>query len=598
MSLSRRHALAAIVVVLLCSCTFKARAQQAAAEQKPPAEIDLLWGVQIPVRDGVKLNATIYKPKGDERHPVVFTFTPYIGDTYHERAAYFAHNGYVFALVDVRGRGNSGGRFEPFVNEGRDGYDVVEWLAAQSWSDGKVTMWGGSYAGFDQWTTLKEFPPHLATVVPVAAVYPAVDFPFFHNVFFSYDIQWLTYTSGVTPNLNLFGASPFWAEKFLARYTQNRPYKELDQIVGNGSTQFQTWLKHSTPDEYWDAMTPTTEDYKRIDLPILTITGHYDADQRGALEYYRRHMRYGSEHARQRHYLIIGPWDHAGTRTPRAEVAGVKFGPASLLDMNKLHRDWYDWTLKGGAKPEFLKNRVAYYVPGPGAEKWKYADSLDTISNARRTLYLDSDGDATDVFHSGVLRDEQPKAGAQPDRYTYDPLDTRPAELEREDYEDGNLDQRDVLAMKGDGLVYHTAPFAEDTEITGWLKFVAWIALDVPDTDLQVRVYEIRPDGTSVSLTDDLVRARYRESPRQAQLVKPGEINRYEFDTFQFFSRRVQKGSRLRLVINSPNSIYVEKNYNSGGDVAGETAKDARTAHVTLYHDAQHPSSLEIPVVK
>lgn len=597
MSSSRWHAFAA-VAVLLCSCALAARAQEgSAAEQKPPAEVELLWGVRIPLRDGVKLNATVYKPRGDERHPVIFTLTPYIGDTYQERAFYFARNGYAFALVDVRGRGNSEGRFEPFANEGRDGQDVVEWLAAQAWSNGKVTMWGGSYAGFDQWATLKEFPPHLATVVPVASVHPAVDFPFFRNVFTSYDIQWLTFTSGLTPNTNLFGASPFWVEKYSARYTQNRPYRELDQIVGNTSTHFQTWLQHPVPDAYWDAMTPTPDDYKRIDLPILTITGHYDGDQRGALEYYRRHMLYGSEHARQQHYLIIGPWDHPGTRTPRAEVGGLKFGPASLLDMNKLHREWYDWTMKGGPKPEFLKKRVAYYVVGAGAENWKYADSLEAISNVRRTLYLDSDGRAGDAFHSGVLRGEQP-SGVPADKYTYDPLDQRPAELEREEVQGYLLDQRDVLSINGDGLVYHSAPFAEDTEVTGWLKFVAWMALDVPDTDFHVSVYEIMRDGTSVFLTDDLMRARYRSSPRQAQPVKPGEVNRYEFDAFQFFSRRVQKGSRLRLVINSPNSIFLEKNYNSGGDVASETAKDARTAHVTLYHDPQHPSFLELPIVK
>ena len=172
---------------------------------EPPAAekaFDLQWGVQIPLRDAVHLNATVYKPHGlKEPPPVVFTFTPYNSDTYHARAAYFARHGYVFVLVDVRGRGNSGGRFEPFVNEGRDGHDVVEWLARQPWGNGKVAMWGGSYAGFDQWSTLKEFPPHLATIVPAAAAHPGVDFPAFQNIFSSYLVRWLTLTSGHTPSL-------------------------------------------------------------------------------------------------------------------------------------------------------------------------------------------------------------------------------------------------------------------------------------------------------------------------------------------------------------------------------------------------------------
>ena len=129
-------------------------------------DVDMLWGVKIPMRDGVHLNATVFKPKAMPAPlPVVFTLTPYIADSYEDRASYFARHGYVFALVDVRGRGNAEGAFEPFANEARDGYDIVEWLARQPWPNGKVAMWGGSYAGFDQWATLKEHPPHLATIV-------------------------------------------------------------------------------------------------------------------------------------------------------------------------------------------------------------------------------------------------------------------------------------------------------------------------------------------------------------------------------------------------------------------------------------------------
>jgi putative CocE/NonD family hydrolase len=571
------------------------------------------------MRDGAKLNATIFKPKNQSGAlPVIFTFTPYISDTYQDRALYFAKNGYVYALIDVRGRGNSEGHFEPFVNEGRDGYDAVEWLAKQPWSNGKVMMWGGSYAGFDQWTTIKEAPPHLATIVPAAAAYAAADFPFFKNIFSSYIIQWLSYTSGVTPNLKLFGESSFWTAKFHQLYIEHRPFKELDQIVGNSSTHFQTWLKHPTPDAYWQAMVPSPDQYRRMNLPILTITGHYDGDQTGAMTYYREHMKYGSAEAKERHYLIIGPWDHAGTRTPNRDVGGLKFGAASMLDLNKLHKEWYDWTMKNGTKPEFLKKRVAYYVVG--ADEWKYADSLEAIANSKMTFYLGSDGEANDVFHSGTLNtspntsppatsslssgngqtqsSEASADSAASDKFVYDPLDTRPGELELQEVRDPLTSQRDALNLNGNGVVYHSQPFREDTEVTGYLKFVAWISMDVPDTDFQVSVYEILRDGTSVLLTSDAMRARYRESLTKEKLVKPGEINRYEFNAFTFFSRRIAKGSRLRLILSCPNSIQLEKNYNSGGVVTEESGKDARTAHIVLYHDARHQSSLEIPVVK
>jgi uncharacterized protein len=560
--------------------------------------VSIQWGIKIPLRDGIRLNGTLYKPKESSGPlPVIFTFTPYIADTYHERGMYFASNGFIFLGVDVRGRGNSEGAFEPFVNEGRDGYDVVEWLARQPWCSGKVTMWGGSYAGFDQWTTLKEFPPHLATIVPAAAAHPGIDFPFDRNIFTSYLIQWITYTSGVTPNAKLFGEGGYWKDRFLDFFLRHRPFTELDRFCENPSPIFQTWLAHPVPDAYYDAMVPRLEDYRRINFPILTITGHYDDDQPGALEYYRRHMAYGVPATIADHYLIIGPWDHAGTRTPNREVGGLQFGEASMVDLNRLHKEWYGWTMKGGHRPEFLKKRVAYYVVGPGAECWKYSDNLGSIASEKRSLFLHSGGSANDVFFSGSLTAEKP-VQEKPDGYVYDPLDVRPAEIEQAAGDNPLTDQRAALNLFGNGVLYHSRPFAESTEISGNLRLTCWMAMDVPDTDFQAAVYEILPDGTSILLAADQMRARYRDSRREEKLVKPGEINRYEFKSFGWFSRRVSKGSRLRLLLISPNSSALEKNFNGGGIVAEESAKDARTAHVTVYHDAAHPSVLEIPVVK
>ena len=364
------------------------------------------------MRDGVELNATLYLPKTPDgslpKTPVIFTLTPYISDTYHARGAYFASHGYVFALVDVRGRGNSGGEFEPFANEPRDGHDVVEWLAKQPFCDGKVAMWGGSYAGFDQWATAKEFPPHLATIVPAAAAHPGLDYPSYNNIGMTYDVQWFTFTSGHTPQNNLFGDQKFWRTKFLDAYKKHLPFKSLDSFVGNPSVNFQRILKHPMADAYYDAMLPTREQFQKIALPILTITGQYDGDELGALTYYRDHLANASPQARAKHFLIIGPWDHAGTRTPTDEVAGVKFGPGAIVDLNDLHRQWYDWTMKAGPKPAFLKNQVAYYLLAPGNSgangEWKYADNFETLTANPKTFYLDSkNGDANGVFRSGSL---------------------------------------------------------------------------------------------------------------------------------------------------------------------------------------------------
>jgi putative CocE/NonD family hydrolase len=573
----------------------------------PPAtDYDIRWGVRISLRDKVELNATLYLPKTPDgsapKTPVVFTLTPYISDSYHARGAYFASHGYVFALVDVRGRGNSAGEFEPFANEPRDGHDVVEWLAQQPFCDGKVAMWGGSYAGFDQWATAKELPPHLATIVPAAAAHPPLDYPSLDNVGETYDVQWFTFTSGKASQQNLFGDSKFWRTKFLDAYKKHIAFSALDSFVGNPSQNFQRILKHPTADAYYDAMVPTQDQFKKLSLPILTITGQYDGDELGAMTFYRDHMTNASPEARAKHFLIIGPWDHAGTRTPTDEVGGVKFGPGAMVDLNDLHRQWYDWTMKNGVKPQFLKNQIAYYLLAAGNTgangEWKYTDNYASLIANPKTLYLDSkNGDANGVFRSGMLAEKQPNEGA--DQYVNDPMDTSRGEnVEGAEPKDktAGVDQSFALCMGKDGLVYHTDPLPKETPLVGCPKVSLWVSIDTPDTDLEADLYEIQPDGTSISLWNDLRRLRYRESLREAKLVKPGEVVKCDFDPGLFVARRLMKGSRLRLVVYAPNSIFWQKNYNSGGVVADETAKDARTAHVKVYHDAQHASAIELPL--
>jgi len=558
----------------------------------PAPDVNFQWGVKIPMRDGVKLNATVYTPIKKEPAPCIFTLTPYISQSYHDRGVYFASHGYPFLTIDVRGRGNSEGDFHPLIQEAKDGYDIVEWLARQPYCNGKVTMWGGSYAGYDQWATAKEFPPHLATIVPVASPYAGVDFPMSSNVFATYDIQWLFFTSGRASQEKIFGDEAFWLGKFRHWFESGVPYKELDTVVGAPSPLFQEWVAHPHPDTYWDQYNPTAQQYAKLSLPILTITASHDDDQPGALAHYREYMKNASPEGRARHFLVIGPWDHAGTRTPNAQVGGLTFGPASLVDLPKLHLDWYGWTMQGGAKPEFLKNQVVYYVMF--ADKWRYADSLAAVTREQRALNLGSRTNATDVLNAGTLSSDVQKG--EPDHYVYDPRDTSIAELESQLDPGSLVDQTLVYARSGKQLVYHSAAFDRDTEVSGFFRLSAWIAIDQPDTTFRADVYEIRQDGTSISLASQFLQARYRQSAREPQLVKTQAPQRYEFEQFPFVSQEVKKGSRLRLVIAPVNSIHAEKNYNTGGVVAEESMKDARPVNVRLFHDPQHRSTLYVPL--
>ncbi|MGH8250033.1 MAG: CocE/NonD family hydrolase [Steroidobacteraceae bacterium] len=571
-------------------------AQSESAPQAPPdaAHVTWTWGVRIPMRDGIALNATVYRPKDQKAPaPCIFSLTPYISQNYHDRGIYFAARGYPFLIVDERGRGNSEGQFRA-QTDARDGFDVVEWLARQPYCNGKVAMWGGSYAGNNQWVTASAAPPQLATIVPAASDQPGVDWPMRNNIAYPYIIQWLTLTSGRASQEAIFGDKAFWAARYREWFESGRPFRELDRIVGNPSPQFQEWVSKATQGSYYDALNPNPEQYARLKLPILTITGSYDADQPGALAFYKQHMQHGNPEATANHYLIIGPWDHAGTRTPRAEFGGLKFGPASLVDLPKLHTQWYAWTLQSGPRPEFLRKRVAYYVTG--AEKWRYADTLEGVTSEARAYYLDSDGgSANDVFASGDLVVDRPGKG-RPDRYVYDPRDVSLAALEAEVDVESLTDQRMVLAARGKHLVYHSAPFERDTEISGFFRLSAWIALDQPDTDFMAQVYEVLPDGNAIPLSSDVLRARYRESLRQARLPAKNAVLRYDFERFTFVSRLVKKGSRLRLVVGPINSIYFQKNYNSGGVVAEESIEDARTVTVTLHHGRARASALYVPV--
>ncbi len=559
------------------------------------AKIDFRWGVQIPLRDGINLNATVYTPRGQrEPAPCVFTLTPYESQNYHARGIYFAAHGYPYLTVDTRGRGDSPGEFQPFIQEAKDGYDVVEWLARQPYCNGKVTMWGGSYAGYNQWAAAKESPPHLATIQPAAAPYMGLDFPLRTGMAFPGLLQWVTLVTGRTAQDQIVWKDMAFLTEMARRwFVSGRPFKESDEIFGNPSPIFQEWLAHPHPDEYWDRFNPTTAEYAKIEIPILSITGAYDGSQLGTLTHYREHMKAASPQARDRHYLILGPWEHSGTRTPLPEFGGLKFGPAALVDLPKLHREWFAWTMQDGPKPGFLQKRVAYYVIG--AEKWRYADTLEAVTARSQAYFLDSTGNPTDVLQSASLSAQAP-GQSKPDRYIYDPRDIGWADAESKLDPESLVTQAPVYAQSGKQLIYHSAPFDKDTEVSGFFKLSAWLSIDRPDTDFNVSIYEINAAGESVLLTSDMMRARYRESLREPKLISTQEPLRYDFERFNFVSRLVKRGSRLRLVVGPINSINSEKNYNSGGVVAAESMKDAKAVTVNLYHDRARPSALYVPL--
>jgi putative CocE/NonD family hydrolase len=561
---------------------------------REPVDVDSRWGVEIPVADGTRLNGTLYRPAGSsgQRLPTIVTITPYISDRYHPDAQYFARHGFAFLVVDTRGRGNSGGEFRPLdLEDGQDGRDVVQWIAAQPWSNGRIGMRGGSYGGYNQWATARYFPASLDTIVPIAAPYHGVDFPMNRGVQSPYIIRWLTLTSGRTGQNRSFGDDGFWERKFLDYHRKGIRFLDLDEHVGNPNARFRDWTTRPLVDAHWLARVPSPEQLARLDLPILTITGYYDGDQPGALAHYDAHMRHGSEAGKSRHYLVLGPWDHSGTRLPQRTVGGIEFGEASLFDAWALDRDWYRWAFGEGERPAFLKDRVTYFVAG--ADEWKAAPSLDAISNHTMELMLSSTVERHTVFENGSLGGRKQPDGSS--SYRYDPLDTGKAE--RGVSKAYVTDQSEAVQTAGDGLLFHSAAFDEAVEITGVPRFEGWFEMDVPDTDIRVTLYEILADGSSIALSEQTLRSRYRDGADRERFMEPGVVEQLVFERFFFFSRLIGKGSRLRLFVRPANTVNDQRHYNAASPVYLQTRDDARTATVRLHHSERYPSRLLLPVV-
>ncbi len=376
-------------------------------------------------------------------------------------------------------------------------------------------------------------------------------------------------------------------------YLNHRPFHELDTIAGINTPYFDKWVNQlGDPNlSLWSKDNPTTAEISKINIPILTITGHFDGDQPGALRYYREHMAVASRDARSQHLLLIGAWNHAGTRMPVQTVEGLQLDSKAVIDIDALHMDYYDWVLRGGKKPEILKDAVVYY--STGSERWNTAKRLQDIGSEQALFYLSAaPGEALDVFSSGHLK-TKPVGDEQPTPFVNDPLDLRPADLIK-DIPDALVNPRD--AYLPEMRVFHSAPLQKSMTISGQMKLKLFLEIDTPDTDIYATVFAIRPDGSTVKLGSDIMRARFRQGAASKQLVTPGAIEEYVLDRFYWSSATLSAGSRLRVVVGPLNDPGWQKNYNSGGRLGYETVADAKVATVRIHHSAKYPSRLELPV--
>lgn len=578
-------------VIGFCALAAHAHAAPPAKDEANRIAVQLAWDQQIPMRDGVALSAAVFRdPKQSQKLPVIFAMTPYVGTKYVGPGVYFAQRGYVVVVADSRGRGNSQGSFVPTRVEANDGYDAIEWIAKQPWCNGQVAMWGGSWLGFTQWTIAKLRPPHLRAIAPTASVYPGVDFPFSRGMTTTYVLRWLAYVHGRALNEGLFESEAFWSNAD-AELARGHAFRDYEAITGIRGTVFQTWLAHPTEDAYWRAVTPSDEDYAKLEIPVLTITGVFDADQLGALTYYERHRARATPASFARHALVIGPWDHAGTRRPKPELGGETFGDASVVDILALHVAWYDHVLKGAPAPAFLRDRVMAFFTG--RNQWVSAASLEELEGAGLRFALDATGAVVgDVLRGGALTTRPAKQAAAVTLVS-DPTG-KPREPDEAD-ERWMFAQRESYEKRTSHVEWHSEPLDAETALAGRPRLVVDLAIDQPDSDVSATLSEIRADGTSVYLTSADLRLRYRRV--NAALMRPGAVEEVAFPPMQWFARTLAKGSRLRLSISAEArpGTGIQLNTNTGGDLATEPSSKARVAHLRIQTGPNSHSRLEIP---
>jgi uncharacterized protein len=580
----------------------------AAGEEVGPG-YDIEMGRMIPMRDGVQLEAWIFKPSNlKAKAPAVLTLTQYEIDGGH-RSSFTAYTrrGYVVVAAYVRGRGRSGGVKSDSLGlqVGRDGYDLVEWIASQPWSDGHVVMFGGSFVGMTQWRTAAQHPPHLAAIAPYVPIYPGWDVPNTNGIPQAWSAVILGYTSGRSLNAGFIANQSYWSGKMLEQYAAFRPFRELDEAIGIAQDDWwmtddrgqklsfmKMWLDHVGDESFNLAAEPKAQDYAQMNFPVLTATGYFDDDQPGTLRYDRSYVKGAPAAAVSQHYLVIGPWDHGGTQKPTKEIEGMSIPDAAVIDMDALHADWYDWVLGRGPKPTFLRDQVAYFMMG--ADEWRYAKTLDAASSGKDlNLFLSApEGTPKDLFHSGSLS-KTPVDHEPPVIIVDDPHEL--PELEVAKYAENEDLKSQFRGLEKRAISFHSGFFEGDTEIAGHMRLKLVVEADAPDFDLWAQVSMVLPDGSTLRLGEDIRRARFRNSPFKSELLKPDQIVEIPFQ-FYWMARRIPAGARLRLTIAPLNSPNYQKNYNTGGRIGYEKPEDIRVAHIKIFHDAEHASQLILPL--
>jgi putative CocE/NonD family hydrolase len=569
--------------------------------------------ITVPMRDGVLLAADLYRPAGAGRVPVLLQRTPYNKTAslglYQSYALRAAEAGFAVVMQDVRGRFNSGGVFNPFLQEQPDGYDTCAWIMEQPWSNGRIGMFGGSYVGMTQWQAALAGAPGLEAIAPhVTAAdyhdgwtYQGGAFSLYFNYSWGTGLALETAARRRAIDANDPGAA-IMIERAddLNRFLPMTPLDHDADFI-DLAPYYQDWLDHPDLDAYWDHLNVAGR-YDTLDIASLNMAGWHDIFLGGSLANYIGMSRYGTtERARTGARLLVGPWSHqtASSGGPIGSYwPGVLSAP-DAIDLVGIQLRFFDRWLRDNDTGLDTEPPVQIYVMGE--HRWRKEERWPLERAEAVEFFLASGGRANTLSGDGrLLRDVPGEEQAAPDHYLSDPRDPVPTTGGQlccpvHWSPSGVFDQRSVEA-RPDVLVYTTEPFAAPTEITGPVTVILYAASSAVDCDWTAKLVEVGPCGCARNLTDGILRARYRTSMREAALLTPGQVERYEIDLWST-SILLPAGHSLRLEIASSNFPRFDRNLQNGGIQATTPLSDAVVAHQTVFHDPEHPSRLIVQVV-
>lgn len=540
--------------------------------------------LMIPMRDGVRLATDVYLPAGDGPFPTILTRMPYgKAEPYCYMpviAAYWVRKGYAAVVQDVRGKWASEGHFEPNLNRNEvpDGYDTIDWIAGQDWSNGKVALWGESYFGFTSYCAAASGHPALACIAPGDI---------------SLDRYGATFRYGCL-QLNTVGT---WAMSMTDQTYQDLsrldywhlPLAEMANAAGASSSYFDSLIANPVPSPFWEERS-VLAGYENIRIPVLHWGGWYDNYLGPTIVDWRR-MDANNQAAANQH-LFIGPWDHEGTADRCHHVGLLPVADGTSAARWDTYCAFFDRYLMGLDNGFGGDGQVRYYVMG--ADVWRSSETWPPAGTTMTPIYLRSGGAANTLDGDGRLAWSAPTGDEPADRFTYDPADPVADTLELDCWSiAGQMGDRRPVEQRQDVLVYSTLPLEDGLELTGPITATIHFASSAPDTDVTVAVVDVAPDGSANLIQDGILRASYRDGPDAVASIVPGTTYELHVDVWST-SYLVKAGHRLRVEVSSSCFNRYDRNLNTG-EAFGRGATPVK-AEQTVFHDSARPSHVLLPV--